>query len=139
MVKRSTDPNNFGELAALLGDIVRDSGKLLGQQLDLLGAELKQELRRATGGAVSVAAGGGLTAAGGLLSGMMLAHLLHRTTRLPLWGCYGVVGGALAAGGAALLGAGGARLAHLRLPALTVAAAEENLEWLKEQVSPAAT
>ena len=44
----------------------------------------RQELRQAGNAAVSVAAGGGLAAAAGILSGMTLAHLLHRATGLPL-------------------------------------------------------
>ena len=127
------------ELATLVGDIVHDSGKLLGQQLDLFRAEVHQELRQAAGAAASVAAGGGLAAAGGLLTGMMLAHLVQRVTRLPLWASYGVVGGSLAVAGGALLRSGRDGLAGVQLlpPPQTAEAAEENLAWLKEQMNPA--
>lgn len=128
------------DMAAVMANIVHDSGKLVEQQIDLLRAEVGQEFRQVAGAAVSVAAGGGLAAAGGLLSGMMLAHLLHRTTRLPLWSCYGVVGGALGAASAAFLQAGRSNLTGLKLvPPQTAEAAKENVAWLKNQMTPAAT
>jgi hypothetical protein len=87
-----------------------------------------------------VAAGGGLAAAAGILSGMMLAQLLHRATGLPLWASYGAVGGALGAAGAALLRSGGKGLAGLHLiPPQTAQAVKENLTWLKQELTPAAT
>ena len=128
------------DLATLAGNIVQDTGKLLGQQVDLLRAEVGQELRRVGGAAASVAAGGGLAAAGALMAALMAAHLLHRATRLPLWCCYGAVGGALGAAGAALLVRGKEGLADVQVlpPPQSAAALQENLAWLKEQVTPAA-
>jgi hypothetical protein len=125
------------DLPALVGGIVRDTGTLMGQQVDLLRAEVTQEVRRAGGAAVSIAAGGGLAAAGGLLTGMMLAHVLQRTTRLPLWACYGAVGGGIGAAGALLLLQGRDKIANVQLvPPQTTEALKENVAWLKDQVTP---
>ena len=81
------------DLGALLGGIVRDAEVLLGQQIELAKVEVGREVRKAAGAGVSLAAGGGLTAAGGLLTGLAAVHLVHKVTRLPLWTVYGAAGG----------------------------------------------
>jgi hypothetical protein len=81
-------------------------------------------------------AGAGLVATGGAFSAVALVHALHRATRLPLWGCYALMGALLGAAGAGFLADGRARASGVRLPPPeTTAALRENLEWLKEQVS----
>src|SRR5258708_5871654 len=74
VVKRTEQPEqaNLGEL---LRTIARDGRELLVEQLELFRAEVGQQLRQAGVSAAEVAAGGGLTAAGGLLTGFMAAHL----------------------------------------------------------------
>jgi len=126
-----------GELIALVRDIVQDSGRLLSQQIDLVKTEVGGELRQIAGAGVEVAAGGGLAAAGGLMSGLMVVHLFRRATGLPLWACYGILGGAFGAAGLALIRSGRAALADVQFPPpQTAKAVEENLEWLKEQLTP---
>jgi hypothetical protein len=111
---------------------------LVAQQVDLLRSEVRQELGEAKAAAASMGAGVGLVAAGGLLSTLMLVHALHKATGLPLWACYGLVGGAAGAAGAGLLAAGrkGAEGVRLLPPPRTARAVKENLTWLKEQVTP---
>lgn len=125
------------DLPTLVAGIARDTGTLVNQQIELLRADLAAEARRAGGGIVSMAAGGGLVAAGGLLSGMMLAEALHRASRLPLWVCYGLVGGGLGATGVALLRQGRDAIATVELlpPPETAAALKENVAWVKEQIT----
>ena len=54
--------------------------------------------------------------------------------RIPLWGCYGLVGGALAAAGIGLVAAGTRRSAGIRLvPRETIAVLREDISWLKDQ------
>src|SRR4051794_16291629 len=103
------------DLVTLVGDIARDTGELVTEQMSLLRAEVEAEVKKAGIGLAEIAAGGGLAAAGGLLSGHMLAHLLHRLTRLPLWVCYGLVGGGLSAASFALLKQGQAKLTSVQL------------------------
>lgn len=124
--------------AELLGDISRHLGQLLAQQLDLARVELGQELRKAGSAGAALAGGGGLAAAGGLLSGFAAAHLLRELTGLPLWLCYALAAGGLGAAGAALLIAGRDGLASLRPLPETVGALGENVQWLREQLAPAA-
>lgn len=125
------------DLPTLIGGIARDTGTLVQQQVDLLRADLVSEARRAGGAVLSMAAGGGLVAAGGLLSGMMLVHALHRATRLPLWVCYGLVGSGLGATGLTLLRDGREKIASVQLlpPPETAAALKENVAWVKQQVT----
>ena len=125
------------DLRTLLGNIAHDARALLAEQLDLFRAEVGQELRRAGTAAAATAAGGGLAAAGGLLSGFMLAHLLHRVTGLPLWACFGLAAGGIGAAGAALLKAGRDGFAGLRPLPQTSEALGENLQWLRDQLTPA--
>jgi hypothetical protein len=128
------------DVTTLLKDIVRDTEKLIGQQFDLLRTELKQELDQAKSAAVSLGAGAGLTAAGGVLATLMLVHGLHRATGLPLWGCYGLVGGVLGAAGAGLLARGWKGVAGLEFPPpQTTQTLRENFTWPEGQKAPAAT
>ena len=124
------------ELLTLVGKAVRDSEKLVAQQLQLLRSEVAEEVGKAKTAAVQLGAGAGLLAAGGLLTTLMAVHLLHRTTRLPLWACYGLVGGTLGAAGAGLLTAGARQAGRVSLvPEQTTAALMENLAWIKEQAT----
>ena len=136
----TTDADRDGERDAseLLGDITRHAGTLVVQQLDLARAEIGQELRRAGTAAASLAGGGGLAVAGGLLGGFAVAQLLRDITGLPLWLCYGAAAGGLGAAGGMLLKSGRDGLAGLKPLPETVAAFGENVEWLKDQLTPAA-
>jgi hypothetical protein len=123
-------------LTTLLKEIVNDSEALVGQQLRLLRSELRVEMAEAGAAALLLGTGAGLVATGGVFSAVALVHTLHRSTRLPLGSCYGLVGGLLGVAGFGLLAASRERARGLRLPPpQTMEALRENLEWLKEQVS----
>lgn len=128
---------NERDLPELAGAIVRDAEALLVQHVDLLRAELREEVREAGRAVASMGAGAGLVATGGVLGSLMLVHGLHRYSRLPLWGCYGLVGGLLTTLGAGLLASGAGRAARINLvPRETIAALREDVEWIKDQVAP---
>jgi hypothetical protein len=112
-------------LPELVSGIVADAEELIGQQIDLLRSEVLQEIRQAKAGS-------------GILSTMMLVHLLHKSTRIPLWGCYGLVGGLLGVIGTGLLYSGEKEVADVQLmpPPQTAQALKENIEWVKEQATP---
>ncbi len=136
----SRQTNEAPDRTALLKEIVQDTEKLIGQQFELFRSELKHEIRQARTGAASLVAGAGLAATGGMLTTLMAVHGLHKASGLPLWSCYGLVGGLLAAAGGTLLARGWKEISGLQLPPpQTTAALRENLTWLKEQASPAAT
>jgi hypothetical protein len=133
MKKKSTENPIETDLTTLLSEIVSDSQKLISQQVELFRLELMGEVQKAKTAAFSLGAGLGLVAAGGLLSTQMLVHLLHRSTRLPLWACYGILAGLLGAAGAKLIDSGGKEISELQLthPSQTAEALKENLRWLK--------
>jgi hypothetical protein len=130
-------PKSERGVSELLGDISRDARTLVAQQFDLARTELGQELRQAGTAAACLAGGGGLAVAGGLLTGFALAQFIRDTTGLPLWLCYGIAAGGVGATGGLLLKAGRDGLAELKPLPETVAAFEENVEWLKDQLTPA--
>jgi hypothetical protein len=126
------------EPSTLLRNVLAHSEGLLRQQLALVGSEARQELGKATHAAVYLGAGTGLVAAGGVLSTLMLVHLLQRSSRLPRWACYGLVAGGLTAAGAGLVRAGRRSAATVRLDLPQSAQGlQENLTWLREQLTPA--
>jgi Putative Actinobacterial Holin-X, holin superfamily III len=134
-MKKNIESRVETDLTPLLSEIVSDSQKLINQQIELLRLELLGELQKAKNAAFSVSAGLGLVAAGGLLSTQMLVRLLHRSTRLPLWACYGILAGLLGVAGAKLIDSGGKGIGDLQLipPPQTAEALKENLRWLKRQ------
>lgn len=125
------------DMSELVGGIATDAGQLVHQQMDLLRAEVKEELGQAGRGAAEVAVGGGLMAAAGLIGGLALVHLLHGSTRLPLWACHGLVAGGIGAAALKLLMAGKNDLADIQLtpPPETTAGLQENLQWLKNPLN----
>jgi len=118
---------------ALIGGILHDANELLGQQVEMFRSEVRQELRQLRTGMVSVCVGVGIAVAGALFIFVMLVQLLAAKTTLPLWACYGVVGGGLALIGVAFLSRGKKSVSdvHLAPPPATAQALKENVAWLK--------
>jgi Putative Actinobacterial Holin-X, holin superfamily III len=122
-------------LAQLLIGLIHDAQQLLRQEVALAKHEIRVELRKILGAGMSLGLGIGIAAIGGWLLILMLVHLLHELTALPLWMCYGIVGGLCAAGGIVLLVLGKQKLARLHLvPQQTVETMQENVQWVKAQV-----
>jgi len=117
--------SGVGELVA---GIVHDAQELIGQQLSLFKQEVRQDLKRARDGAAFMAAAAGACLLGSLLLVLMLVYLLAAQTGLPLWSCYGIVGGVLAVFGAIMAWRAKHKFEHA-LPEKTAKALEENLEW----------
>ncbi len=125
-----------GETFELVGLIVRDAERLLDQHLHLIRGELRRELRAVPAALATIGAGAGLAVVGGGMGALMLVHGLHRFTRLPLWGCYGLVGGALTVTGTGLLASGSRRAASIRLvPRESIGALCEDVAWIKNQLT----
>ncbi len=135
----SETPTSTGsQTGELVQGIVNDAGRLIEQQFQLLRAEIGGELDKVRTAAVSMGSGAGLVAAGGVLGTLMAVHLLHDKTRLPLWGCYGLVGGLLGVAGVGLLSTGMAEASRVRLvPPQTAETLREDAHSLKRAVSRA--
>ncbi len=130
--KRSTAGD--ATLPDLLAGIASDTRQIAGDHLALFRAECAGELRKAAGAAAALGAGAGLTATAGVFTGLMAVHLLHRVSRLPLWACYGLVGGALGAAGLGGLAVGRCQAAELDIPGgQTIASLREDITWAREQ------
>lgn len=125
------------DLSTLLGEIAADVQSLISQQVEVIRLDLLAELQQAKTGVFSLSAGIGLVALSGILSTQMLVHLLHKSTRLPLWACYGMVAGLAGSIGAQLIQSGGKEISDLQLlpPPQTSQTLKENLMWLKQQTT----
>jgi hypothetical protein len=118
-------------VTSLVTGIVNDAQELIKQQLALFKHEIRQDVEKAKDAARSLAFSAGLLLLGVVLLCFMLVHLLNwLIPQLPLWACYGIVGGVLAGVGVGLFLYGRQRLAEIH--PLSDQAAEglkENLEW----------
>src|SRR5438094_213269 len=90
-------------LMDLIGGVLSDVKSLLRQEVQLFRDEIKLQI--STGGrAVSkFVIGAALGTVGVLFLLLMLVHGLHDWTVLPLWACYGLVGGLLSGIGIVLV------------------------------------
>jgi hypothetical protein len=123
-------------LGELVTGLMYDAKKLLRQEVALATHEVRAELRKIMLAVMSLGFGVGIAAIGGLLLILMLVHLLHALTALPLWACYGMVGGLFAVIGAVLLVLGKQKMVHIHLvPQKTAETMQEHLQWIKAQVT----
>ena len=123
-------------VTSLLRGIVGDAQELLQQQLALFRAEIKDDFRKTVGILIAIVSGAFMVAVGGALLCFMLVHLLNSVApALPLWGCFGIIGG-----GVALIGGIVAYVAIARfktfnpLPDESVQALKENVQWIKNRM-----
>jgi hypothetical protein len=118
--------------ASLVAGIVHDAQELIKQQLALFQHELKQDVERAKETAISLAFSLPLVLLSVVLLSLMVVHLLNwlAPAALPLWACYGIVGGALALASGCLAWYGYKRLESIHpLDDQAAQALKENLEW----------
>lgn len=124
-------PNNQTSVTGLVSGIIDDTRNLLNQQLELLKADVRKDLKEAKEVGLSMALAGALLGVGGLLLSFMLVHFLSwAIPELPLWGSYAIVGGLLAGAGGIVFYLGREKLEKLPLPGeQTVEGLKENLQW----------
>lgn len=121
-------------VTTLVSGIVSDIQELTKQQLALFKHEMASDLR--TTKAIALSSGIGLAGLflGAILLALTLVHLLNFATTIPLWGCYGIVGAAVAAAGAVLLYASKQQLESFNpLPEESVTELKENVQCLMNQ------
>jgi uncharacterized membrane protein len=127
-------PNSEPSLASLIGGIINDAKDLLVHEVVMAKLEMQNELRQTKTAAMSFAIGAGIAVAGGILLILMLVHLLATFTTIPLWGCYGIIGGGLLLVGLIVLSKGKRTAESIEVvPQQTIETLKENAQWIKEQ------
>lgn len=123
------------KVGSLLSGIADDLQLLFRQNVDLLRAEVKEDLHTARKAAVVLGTAAVLALAGGILLLVMLVHLLHwLAPGLPLWGCYGIVGFLVLAVAGGLYAYGRTKLEDFSpLPEQSIEALQENVECVVKQ------
>jgi uncharacterized iron-regulated membrane protein len=121
-----------GTVTELVSGIVDDAQRLLKQQMEMVRAEFKEDLRRTK--QVGMAFGIGITLLG--LAGVMLAitcvYLLQELApTLPVWATWAIVTGTvMVLGGAALLIGNRILASYNPLPDKSFNALQENVSWV---------
>lgn len=116
---------------SLLGGIAHDAKDLLLREVALTKLEVQYELSKAKTAAIALGIGFGIIAAGGMLLMLMAVHALAAFTVVPLWGCYGIVGGVVVLPGGVLLAMGKIKAEKLDMvPQATVERIKESAQWL---------
>lgn len=123
---------------SLLVGIANDAKDLLLQEVALTKLEVQNELEKAKGVAIGLSVGIGVIAAGGMLLVLMTVHLLAAWTVVPLWGCYGIVGGVLVGLGGLVLTIGKTKAVELQTASQrSMERIRESAQWLTRQTTSA--
>jgi hypothetical protein len=126
--------NSGPSMTHLVSGIIADAQELMKQQLALFRTEVKEDVRRTKDALIALVCGLALLSVGGILLCFMLVYGLQAAVpQIPLWGCFGIVGGILAIGGGiAFFGA----LRNFRefnpLPDQSAQALKENVQWITQ-------
>ncbi len=122
-------------IVSLLRGIITDVRDLFVYELTAAKFEIQEELDQAKKVAASLSIGAGVSAVGGLLLALMLVHMLAARTDVPLWGCYGIVGGILTVLGAMLLYSGRRRTSRVHLTSQQrIETVQEDIRWNKDHL-----
>jgi len=116
----------------LVGGIMHDAQDLMRQQMALFRAEMQEDLRKTKEVAIFLACGFFLAQIGLSVLCFMFVYLLHSLQpAMPLWGCFGIVGGILAVAGGVCLAGGIYYLKSFNpLPDESAKALKENYKWI---------
>jgi len=127
-------------ITGLIGGIISDLGDLIRQEIRFAKAEVKADFGKTKEAATALAIGVGAASVAGLLLLWMLVHLLHWLTTpeasrdpatLPLWACFGIVGGVIGVVAAVLVGGAITKFKSFNpLPDETAKSLEENVKWI---------
>ena len=90
-------------IGTLLEGIFADAKNILVHEVGLGKLQFRLEIQKLQTAAVVLGIGAVLLAIGVSLLGVMVAQLIAIHTQIPLWGAYGIVGGALSLTGAVVI------------------------------------
>lgn len=131
-----SSPSSDPSLASLIGGVINDAKDLMVHEFVMAKLEMQNELRKTKAAVISFAIGASIAAVGGLLLILMLVHLLGAFTDIPLWGCYGIIGGGLLIIGLIVLKMGKQTAETIdAVPQQTIETLKENAQWIKEQTT----
>ena len=130
-MQQTNDERSLGEL---FGDLARDMGTLVSQELALARTELTDKAAR-VGKEVAMLAVGGLVAYAGLLAIVAAVIVLIADRGVPLWVSALVVGLVVAGVGYLLVQRGISALRRQDFaPRQTIQSLKEDTQWAKEQI-----
>jgi hypothetical protein len=92
MAREAAQKVSKASVISLVRDIVNDAKELVFAQYEYRKYQTLQQAAKAKTMAIWLAVGAVLTGVGGFLIILMIVHLLHALTNLPLWASYGTVG-----------------------------------------------
>jgi len=131
MMQQSKDERSLGEL---FGDLARDMGTLVSQEITLARTEMTAKASR-VGKDIAFLAVGGMIAYAGLLAIIAAAILLLGSNGVPWWLSALIVGLVVAGIGYFLVQRGLSALKREDLtPRQTIESLKEDTQWAKEQV-----
>jgi uncharacterized membrane protein YqjE len=126
--------NNEPSLGDLFGDLARDMGTLVSQEITLARTELTEKASR-VGKDIAMLAVGGLVAYAGLLAIIAAVIFLIADRGVPLGAAALIVGGIVAVVGYLLVQRGISALKQQDLtPHQTIRSIKEDTQWAKEQI-----
>lgn len=130
-MQQTNDERSLGDL---FGDLARDMGTLVSQEVALARTELTEKATQ-VGKDVAMLAVGGLVAYAGLLAIIASVIVLIADSGVPLWASALIVGGIVALIGYLLVQRGISALKRQDLtPRQTLESLKEDTQWAKEQV-----
>ena len=130
-MQQTNDERSLGDL---FGDLARDMGTLVSQEMTLARTELTETASR-VGKDVAILAVGGLVAYAGLLAIIAAVIVLIADRGVPLWASALIVGAIVAAIGYLLVRRGLSALKQQDLtPRQTIESIKEDTQWAKEQI-----
>jgi len=119
----------------LVSGIFIDVAKLLGQELELAKLELQEDLQRTKAYLSFLIFGGAIAAMGLLMMLIMAALLLNAGFKLPLWACFGIVGGLTFLGGGLLVVAAKTKNGKVDfIPQRSAEAIKEDFKWISSSI-----
>jgi hypothetical protein len=132
-------PPDQQTVTGIITGIINDFQRLMTQQIDMVRAEIRSDWVKTKQAIWPIAVGSILASMGGLMISLMFVFLLWWATapagadpsRVPLWGCFGLIGSGFLIAGGAMLAAGIHKFHTFNpLPEKSAEALKENVQWL---------
>jgi len=136
--QHATGAGGQQSMAELVSGIVADAQHLFRQQIEMVKAEVKEDVQKTKQTALAFAVGGVLIGLGVVLLAVALVYGLYAAAgpSLPLWACWAIVGGAIVLLGGVALFVGSRILASYNpLPDKSLHALQENVSWIANRQS----